>query len=104
MCNNLSSGHVKSSHHTLIWCNYFLSGVYWSQYSIENWVSMQDLAGRTIRVDYATQRAPGERTGGSPRGGGGGYSPTGVHREGGNYGGNSDFNGNSRFGGNSEWR
>jgi hypothetical protein len=93
MCNNLSSGHVKSSHHTLIWCNYFLSGVYWLQYSIENWVSMQDLAGRTIRVDYATQRAPGERTGGSPRGSGGG-----------NYGGNSDFNGGSRFGGNSEWR
>ncbi len=28
MCINLSSGHVKSSHHTLIWCNYFLSGVY----------------------------------------------------------------------------
>ncbi len=54
---------------------------------------MQDLAGRTIRVDYATQRAPGERTGGSPRGSGGG-----------NYGGNSDFNGGSRFGGNSEWR
>ncbi|KAH9546299.1 hypothetical protein CY35_12G088000 [Sphagnum magellanicum] len=64
----------------------------------------RDLAGRTIRVDYATQRAPGERTGGSPRGGGGGYNPTGVHRDGGNYGGNSDFNGSSRFGGNSEWR
>ncbi len=65
---------------------------------------MQDLAGRTIRVDYATQRAPGERPGGSLPRGGGGYSPTGVHRDNSNFGGNGDFGGGSRFGGNSDWR
>ncbi|CAM6047253.1 unnamed protein product [Sphagnum compactum] len=64
----------------------------------------RDLAGRTIRVDYATQRAPGERPGGSLPRGGGGYSPTGVHRDNSNFGGNGDFGGGSRFGGNSDWR
>ncbi|KAH9551730.1 hypothetical protein CY35_09G028300 [Sphagnum magellanicum] len=64
----------------------------------------RDLAGRTIRVDYATQRAPGERPGGSLPRGGGGYSPTGVHRENSTFGGSNDFGGGGSFGGNSDWR
>ncbi len=68
------------------------------------WFGAQDLAGRTIRVDYATQRPPGERPGGSLPRGGGGYSPTGVHRENSTFGGSNDFGGGGSFGGNSDWR
>ena len=53
------------------------------------WMLLQDLAGRTIRVDYATERSPQDRPGGGRLYGGGfgGGRREDSGGDGGNFGG-----------------